>query len=450
MATVVASATTPNLDGVSRGALFRQLALDTGLLFCGTATSGSDAATLYDTANLKTTQGSPAEWIGGWLRISQTSDNTAPEGEISPVSDYQPELGKISIEPYFTASIQTGDLYELWKINPKIVKDLLDQCLTKDLYLPCWTVLSEVPDYDMEQTHTTDWTAGGSSTITKQTAQPRLSNSGKRYLRVVSGAAGDYARSAILRIEPGRTYHASAVARCSAASTMAKLTAYDETNGAEIQSYTSNRLYPARIWFTFLAPASCHSISLRLTNVEANVTTEWDEVVFFSLNAVDIPLPWWVKNDTQVKGIFELEALSVGAQLWDATLRGEDDTRFDVIPNFGGYTRYKAQARTGVLTQPLFIFGSRNELAYSDDNTDLKYLDINLLCSCLKYKLYMLHSQPLVTGLLDSANFKSMLGPIDEEWMQLSQSMAVELNRTIDSPTPNAYFRNERFSYGEQ
>lgn len=449
MSTVIAASTTPNLDGVSRYSLFKKLSLDTGLLFCGVATSGGDVATVYDTTNLKTGQGVPEDWIGGWLRVSKTTDNAAPEGEIVPIKDYEPDLGKIDVEPYLTNSLDSGDEYELWKINPKIAKDLADQCLTDDLYLPCWSVLSEVPDYDMEQSHTTDWTAGGSATVTKQTAQPRLSNSGKRYLRVVSSAAGDYARSTLLRVEPGRSYHTSAVARCSAASTTARLQLYDETNGAVIQSYTSNRLFPVRIWFQVLIPTTCYSVSVRLINDEAGVTTEWDEVAFHSINAADIPLPWWVKNDTQVKGVFNLIPLSIGNNLWDATLRGEDDERFDVIPNFGGYTRFKAQARQGLITHPVFMFGSRNETAFASDVLDLKYLDINLFVSCLKFKLYKFHSQPLVTGLLDSENFKSMLGPAEAEWMQLSQSMSVELNKTIDSPTPWVGYLDSRFTYGE-
>jgi len=188
---------------------------------------------------------------------------------------------------------------------------------------------------------------------------------------------------------------------------------------------------------------------VRLINVEAAVTTEWDEVSFFATSSADIPVPWWVKIADQVKGYFELSPLSVGSQLWDATLRGEKDTRWDTIPNFGGFSRFKAVARQGLLDQPIFMYGLRNETAFSDDNTDLKYLDINLLAACLKFKLYKYHSQPLVTGLLDADNFKSMLGPAESEWMLISQSQAGDLNKTIDSPTPNAYFIDRRFTYGE-
>jgi len=448
VATIVASATTPSLEGVTRAELFRKLALDTGMLLTGTITSG-DKQYIYDTSQLKTNQGSPAEWIGGWLRISYDATAAAPEGEIRPIANYEPELGRVAVEPYLSATVDAGDKYELWKINPNIVKDLTDQCLVNDLYLPCWTVLSEVPDYDMEQSHTTDWTAGGTATVTKQTAQPRLSGSGKRYLRVVSAAAGDYARSALLRVEPGRTYHVSAVARCSAAGTTAKLQVYDETNGAVIEAKTSNRLFPARIWYTFRAPSTCYTLSIRLVCVEASVTTEWDEVIFYDTAASDISLPWWVKSRGQVKGIFELRADTLSDSIWDATLRGEDDSRFDVIKHYGGGSAFRAQARMGQIHWPLFILGTRNEVAYANDNTDYKYLDINLFSACLKYKLYKYHSQPLVTGLLDAENFKSMLGPAEQEYMLISQSLAEELNETIDSPTPSSYYLDHRFTFGE-
>lgn len=444
MSTVVASYTTPNLDGVSRPALFVRLALDTGVLVTGTLTDG-DTQNIYDTNQLKSAQLSPSEWIGGWVRMSSGSAIS----QIRPIVDFEPELGKIIVEPYFSASAAAADTYELWKVNPNIVLGLTDQCLLNELYLPCWTVLSEVPDYDMEQTHTTDWTATGSATVSKQTAQPRLGSSGKRYLRIVSAAAGDGAKSAVLRVLPGRTYHVSAVARASAVSTTAKLTLYDETNSVALQTYTSVQQFPARIWFTFQIPASCYSVTIRLSNVEASVTTEWDEVIFQDTSANDVPLPWWVKNDTQVKGIFQLQPNSIGDHLWDATLKGEDDEGFDVIPSFGGFSRFKAQSRQGNLTGPLFMFGSRNETAYSNDTTDLKYLDINLLCSALKLKLYKFNSQPMVTGLLDSANFKTMLGEMEHEYSQIAQAMSVDLNKTIDSPTPWVRTNNARFSYGE-
>lgn len=448
MSTVIASATMLNSGGVTRADLFRKLALDTGLLSVGTITDG-DTQYFYDTNQLKSGQLSAAEWIGGWFRVSYTPTHAAPEGEIRPIVDFEPELGRGTLEPFLSSTLTAGDKYELWKINPTIAKDLTDQCLTNELFIPCWTVLSEVPDYDMEQTGTTYWTAGGSATVSKQTADPRLSSGGKQYLRVVSGAAGDYARSSLLRVNPGKTVHVSAAVRCSAASTTAKLVLYDETNGVVLQSYTSTQLFPARIWFTFLIPSTCYSVSIRLTNVESGVTTEWDEVIFYAVSSSDIPLPWWVRNADQVKGIFELQAESIGQQLWDTTLRGEDDARFDVIPNFGGGSRFKAQAREGYLDWPLFIYGSRNETTYADDNVDTKYIDINLLCACLKWKLYKFHSQPLVTGLLDAENFKGMLGDVTNEWMLLSQSQSVELNKTVDSPTPWVRYSNPRFSYGE-
>lgn len=446
MPNMIAAATTPTIVGLNRLSLLEQFGLATGLLTFGTVTSG-DVSYFIDTNQLKSTQHSPADWEGGWARISSSTDNAAPEGEYRPIIQYEPELGRVRVNPNFTAAPAANDTYELWRVNPFRVLELIDKVLQHELFMPCWTVLSEIPDHDMEQTHTTDWTASG-ATVTKQSGEPRMSGSGKNYLRVVSVSAGDYARSAILRVEPGKTYHASAVVRCSAANTTAKLVVYDETNGAVIDSWISNRLYPVRIAFNYTTPSTCYSISYRLTNVEASVTTEWDEVVGFGLNSSDISLPWWVKDRGQVKGIFQYNYSSIAEKLWDVTLTGEVDRRWDVHKHFGGGNKFKAVARRGQLVEPLYILGTRNETAYSAETTDYKYVDLQLFLSCLKYRVYEYLVQPLESGILEARNFKEEFIVAKAEYDRIKQEQAEELNKTIQSPTPMGLFIDDRFTYG--
>lgn len=448
MPNMIAAATSPTIVGVNRLQLLRELAMATGLLKYGTITSGGPNY-FIDTTQLKSTQYSPKDWVGGWGRISSTTDNAAPEGEYRPISDYEPDLGKITLNPAPTVSPAANDTYELWRVNPKIVLDIIDSALTENLLVPCWTILSNIPDYDMEQSHTTDWTAGGSATLTKETGEPRMSQSGKRYLRVVSVAAGDYARSALLRVEPNQSYHASAVVRCSAEGTTAKLVVYDETNGQVIDYWTSTRLYPVRIAFNFQTPANCQTISYRLTNVESGVTTEWDEVCGFGYNSPDILLPWWVRHRNQIKGIFEYRPVTVSDKVWDVALVGERDRRWDIINNYGGGTKFKAVARQGRLIWPLYVLGTRNESAFSSETTDYKYIDMGLFLSCVKYMVYSHLSQPLETGILDGRNFKEETLRAKLEYDLLKQEQAEDLNKTIASDTPFAQFRDHRFDYGE-
>jgi hypothetical protein len=443
MAAIVADSTPVNVEGLTRPELIRRLAIETGMAVTGVATAtATNGSYLIDETQLKTLQSSPSEWKGGWLRMASGQN----AGVIKPVVDFVPELGKPILEPFFSLPVAAGDQYELWKVNPSVVISVIDQCLTSELFSPCWTVLSDIPDYDMEQADLTHWIPGAGANISKVSSHPRLF--GERHLRVVSTVPGGYARSDLFGVEPGKQYHLSAVARCEPGAT-ARLIAWDETNNVEIGHHDSNRLFPARIAFqSFTTPQTCFAVSFRLATVEPGATTEWDEVCSFHTASPDILLPWWVTLPDQVKGYFNLTPLTFGTHLWDSVLRGEADRRFDTIKNFGGGAAFKGQARFGYLAWPVFILGTRPTTAY-DDDLQTKFVDLNLLLACVKYKLYKYHSQPMVTGLLDAENFKGMLGNAEAEWMQMSQSQSTDLNRVIDSPTPWGRFIDHRFTYGE-
>ncbi len=446
MATIIASSSFPTVEGTSRPALFKKLARATGLLSYGVATGGS-GNTLIDTTRLKSHQYNSGDNVGGWIRISSTSGSAAPYGDIRPITTYVPDTGTLTVSPNFSGTPLAGATYEIWKVDPTVVMDIVDESLTDLLYMPCWTVLSEVPDYDMEQTGTSDWTASN-ATLAKSTSEPRSMFSGKRYLTVTSTTAGGYARSALLRVEPTKTYHASALARAEAASTTCRLTAWDETNGVEIAHYDSQRLYPVRIYFTFVVPATCYSVSLRLTNVENSVTTDWDEVSCYPLFSRDIALPWWVKDKNQVKGIFRMSPIALTQNIWDGALLGERDSRFDKYDVAFGRDQLRAVCRVGLLDVfPPFMLGTRNETAYTDD-TEVKYIDPNLFMACVKYKVYEYMQQPLVAGVLEAANIKALLPAAEHDYLLRQQQFATDLVTTITSDTPMAGFTDARFTFG--
>lgn len=448
MTITIAANSFATVEGTTRQAFFKKLARATGLLTYGTATGGS-GNTVVDTTKLQSSQYNSGEHVGAWIRIS-SSAGAAPAGQIRSVTGYDPTTGTLTVSPNWTTTNPgANDQYELWKVDPSIVKDLTDECLTDLLYMPCWTILSEVPDGDMEQSGMTAWGTPVNATGNKATAEPRSSLYGKRYMTVLTTAPNGYVPSALFRVEPGKTYHVSALARAESSGCTPKLIAYDETNGAEILSSTSNRLYPVRIFFTVVVPQACFTLSLRLSNVENSVTSDWDEVCFYPLYSRDIALPWWVKHRNQVKGIFRLNPLALSQQLWDAQLQGEFDERWDKYDTSFGRDQLRAVARVGILDSfPLFILGTRNETAYSDDTTDSKYIDPNLLMLCVKYKLYQYLSQALVTGILDSANIKQELPQLQHDYELAQQQFAETLNVTVSSPTPSGRYIDSRFTFG--
>lgn len=453
MTTLISASSITTVEGLTRAQLIRGLALKTALCQTGTvSTTSSDGSSFTDTVQLKSSQYNSSMWRGGWARIASTSAHAAPEAEFKPIAKYDPALGMITVDPRFSAAPSSGDTYELWRVNPKVVLDIIDRILTDDLYLPCWTVLSEVPDYDMEQPGTTDWTVGGTATLAKASAEPRSSLNGKRYLKVTNALSTDYARSAIMYWENtrNRQYHISAMVRVESASGKAKLSVWDETNNALITSQTSDKRYPVRLFLDPVTPPiTCNQFSIRLGTDTAGTVCDWDEVIAQPVISRDIALPFWVKHRDQVKGIFRLAPDTIDQFIWDCALVGERDAAWDDYDISFGRNQLRAVSRMGYTTAwPLFMLGSRNETAYSDDNTDIKYVDANLFFAAVKFRLYELHSQPWMNGILDSANIDKQLASADKDFNLLLQTQQVTYERTITSPTPTGKFRDHRWDFG--
>ena len=387
MSMIGTSATTTGLELLTRTSIIKRVLREGGFGTYGTATGGT-TSTLIDTTRLQSSQYSEDMWTGAWLRIGKDAGGAAaaPETEIRPITKYEPGNGRLIVSPVFTASPVSTDEYQIFKFpHPQDVLDTIDQILTDEAYLPAQSMLSEIADFDMEQTHTTDW-ADTNATVTKATTG--IPGNGKRWLSVVTTSANGYAESAVVTVEPGRLYHLSALVRANAASTTPTLIAYDSTNSAAITTKTTTRQHWHRLWFTFTTPATCNRVTVRLSNAENSVTSFWDDVVMYSTEAQSIALPWWVKHPDQVKGIYRLTPNTYGTDVMVGDFRGERvDGKWDILPDDMG-RGVKAVARQGTINDPLYIKGTRNEVAFSNDNTDTKHVDANWMNARLAFKLY--------------------------------------------------------------
>lgn len=377
--------TTPQVEGLTRNQVLKHFLSESGLGVTGVATGGSDEV-LVDTSARQSSVYSPATYEGQWLRINDTSNSLAPEGEIRPVTVYTPAAGRLAVSPQFSATIESGDDYELWRIEPQRVLDLLDRILTQDLFIPCWTVLSELPDYDMEQTAVTDW-IGVSATPTKSSAEPPMA--GEKYLVVTATGANGYARTPLIGVEPGKPYFVSALARYSTSN--GELRVWDETNNALIKSITVDTRYNIRPSADFNTPATCKQVTIRLVTVTNAGVTEWDEVVLYSQEARSIALPWWVKSRSQVRDVYQLHGNPVRNDLWTDELRGialAEGRQWRIRDNPLGRGQLRLQLIEGHMSHPIYIMGLRNETAYADNHVEIKHVDLNYLTTCLCYRTF--------------------------------------------------------------
>ena len=438
---LLASPSLAQVEGLTKAAFLKRFLRDTGLGVYGTVTAADSADTFVDTTSRASVKFSDSLYEGWWVRVS-AAGSAAPEDEIRVVDGYIGPAGFFRVLPTFTATLAAADTYELWQVDPQLVLDMLDQVLTEDIYLPCWSILSEVPDFDMEQSGTSDWTASN-ATLAKSTAEPLMA--GKRYLTVAATSGNGYARSALFNVESGHPYTAGAMAR--AGTSNAKLVVYDETNGAEITSVTVDKQHNVRVQVDFQTPATCVSLSLRLLTVTSGQTTSFDEVLLYSQQSSSISLPWWVKNKGQVKGVFKLTQMnSLDDHIYSPELRGEPDRRWDVEDTAFGRGQLELRARRFHMSQPLFIFGTRNETAYAN-NTEEKLVDSNFLVACLAYRVFNNLVQTPSLGYLEADWLKERAEYWTKQWKLLGYQQMERLEQVLVSDSPMGYYLNDRYNY---
>ena len=116
-------------QSLTRGSIRRSIGNNLGILIDGVATSTVDTASLLDTKNL----------LGGEDEHNQKevmiydATGSIVDGETSIVSDFASATNDATMSPVFTASITTGDKYEMWKTPWRIadINDAINQAINE-------------------------------------------------------------------------------------------------------------------------------------------------------------------------------------------------------------------------------------------------------------------------------------------------------------------------------
>lgn len=438
MALISSAWTTATTEAYTRANVLRRLLRDGGLGEYGTATGGS-TSTVVDTGTLQSSGYPDDKYKGMWARIEYDAGGAAaaPELEIRPVTSSTASSGTVTVNPVYSASPASGDRYQLWAfMHPQKVLDTLDQVMTQDAFLPDWGICTEVPDGDMEQNNITNWTDSGNASTSKSTSEPMMS--GKRYL-TIDGQAGDYAESALLRVVPGRRYHVSALARDTNGGATAKLIAYDKTNSATISSVTTASRTTVRIWMEITVPSTCYAMAIRLQSVAAD-QTDWDDVCVYALDSQDLPLPWWVSNKSQVKGVFKSRWTDIGDNQWDPIPWGDlDRDRWDFRDSAFGRGQLRIVSRQGPPSEPVYIFGLRNETAWANENTETKHIDLDWVTARMMVVLLRQMKGPLSIGLQHSDWLDGQQKYWEEEWRKERKKQEERIQDVLQAQAPEVY-----------
>lgn len=384
------------LTATTRPDIFKRFLRETRAGSYGTTTAqGADATELIDTTKLKSGTLRREQLIGAWVRIPDVG-SAAYHGEIRSIVDFVPETGTIEVEPPFSATVAASVDYEIWRlVHPQDIIDSLGTLLTENYWEPVWTILSEVDEYDFEG-GAIAWEQDSNATGTATSSIQGMT--GKYCLAVATTSANGYVtHDEAITVIPGESYTLMALSKIAAASAgaTANLILYDETNSATIETISHQEITAIRLYKSISIPSTCRSVSIRLSNTESGKTSYWDDVVFFRDGDADIRLPWFIKDESQVKAIYRwVPTQLIGGSnpnVYTPELRGRRTHAWQVHQDlFFSDGPNRLISSTETMTYPLFILAVRNQLDFSGTTPDSQeiHLDRNYIHACLAEEYY--------------------------------------------------------------
>ena len=264
-----------------------------------TTSAAGTADTLVDTTDLKETSSSADlnRYDGQWVRF-WCSDTTSVEC-IRKIKSYAPSTGTIVPEASFCHASGATKTYEIHRLmNPSKLKTCINDALAEMRYqdiLP----LTLVVNGDMEVVDpTTNWKETNISVVTYSTTQVLF---GTNSLVVTdSGAGGGYAsmEAGYLPVTPGEQLIVWAPVYGDQQG--AKLTLYDQTAGADIETARHDEEGWGLLPFTATVPEDCYEVDIHLETITAAGTTYWDHVGILKAAQRVYDSPGWLTKDQDV------------------------------------------------------------------------------------------------------------------------------------------------------
>lgn len=382
----------PQVEAVTRPQIIARFLEQTGLGVTGTCTGGS-TTTVVD-AIYANTIGDDRWPLGAYIRMTGGTANNI--GVIRPITAPLTLASGTFTTSAFPAAVQSGDTYEIWRtrVHPSAIIRELDRILVQsDIKNPCTTFLSEVPDSDMEQLLTNAWAGVNANLAKLDWAVGSEGVSGKRALTVATTSANGYATSQRgYGVSPGSLLHVGAQftpADPSVANT-GFLQLWDVQNSALIDEITTTSKATVRLWKAMSVPANCGLVNIRMGSEESGVTGVWDEVGVLDAQALDLPLPWWVRGWEQILKVSRWIPLSGGSGMneYDPTPTGEEVGGCTPLPDGFGSGQQRLLSPVNSWS-PMYVTGLRDETAFTSD-TEAKRIDVAWVASVLAMKAQMM------------------------------------------------------------
>jgi hypothetical protein len=413
----------------------------TGLGWSSYVTTGGSTTVITDVNRLLMPYASDRSWRGSYVRM--TGGTSANLGAIRQVQGYNQTTGAVTVSPALPAAAAANDTYEMWStpVFPQTVCNLLDRLVGQyGLGLPTYSVLSEVPDFDMEQSGTSAWTSTNATIAKVPWAASKRGIAGKQAMSVTTTSANGYATCANpIGVKGGTSLILSALFTSDDPSVTVTgfLQLIDATDGSLIDEITTTSKSSVRLMKPIANGSQTSTlVNIRFGQEENGTVGHWDDISLLDAEAMDVPLPYWMGTESAFKEVyFWMPPTSgPGTDEYDPALIGHPAQGWrpftDMISN-GGQLRLRGNSVAQTL---MFVQGVRFESPWGTSITDTKRIDIQWATAALAFGYYRLLKGMTILDTQQSKDLTYQIGVWEDQYKEHDRRVR-SFARTQESPT---------------
>ena len=261
--------------------------------------TGTNASNIVDlTGLLNYSSGDTGFYDGVYVRLVGTDDVSSGDSRVTRGG--WTVTGTFIVDPDFSTTPVSGDLYTLSRHPPKLLDDAINRLL-RNTYQPTFFPLSlhvmANDANDMEpSTIATDYSSTNATNATEST----IVFNGAQSLKVTASATGGYANTGNIGVNDGQSLYAAVMAYVTSGDSMT-FRAIDVTNSsATIEDATTDEPSWIDLVYPFTVPTDCEQIDFRfIADANTDVIYAEDWQVWRNGSGV-YPVPSWLEWPEQI------------------------------------------------------------------------------------------------------------------------------------------------------
>lgn len=261
--------------------------------------TGTNASNIVDlTGLLNYSSGDTSFYDGVYARLVGTDDVSSGDSRITRGG--WTVTGTLVVDPDFSTTPVSGDLYTLSKHPPKLLDDAINRLLRNtyaETFFPLSLHVMGNDANDMEpSTIATDYSTTNGTRATEST----IVFNGAQSLKLTATATGGYANTGSIGMPESKALYAAIMCYVTSGDS-ATFRVVDVTDSnATIEDATTDEPSWTELVYPFTVPSDCEQIDFRFISDASGGVAHWDDFQIWHNGSGVYPVPSWLEWPEQI------------------------------------------------------------------------------------------------------------------------------------------------------